>query len=366
MIWQSFLLVIIGLSILVYGADLLVRGASRLAFLIGMSPLLIGLTVVSFGTSAPELAISLLSSHEGVSDIAFGNVIGSNLFNTLAILGISSLIVPLVVQQKLIRIDVPFMIIISFLVWLMSANGALARWEGGLLTLILFSYLMYCGFYARKESREVQQEYQDEFTPPSQEGRAGSRVWNMGLVVIGLVLLVAGSKLLVNGAVEIASFFGVSELVIGLTIVSAGTSLPELATSVIAAMKKEQDIAVGNIIGSNIFNLLAVLGLTSLVSQTGMPVSSQAIGFDLPFMIASALACLPIFFVGNNIDRWEGVLFVVLYASYLTYTVMSSMGDRFFDEHNFVFFALTGTLIGVTLLVLIYRYIRFFSRNPQT
>jgi cation:H+ antiporter len=362
-ILQSFLLVVIGLAILVYGADLLVKGASRLAFLIGMSPLLIGLTVVSFGTSAPELAISLLSSHEGVSDIAFGNVIGSNLFNTLAILGISSLIVPLVVQQKLIRIDVPFMIIISFLVWFMSSSGSLARWEGGLLTLILIVYLAYCGFYAKTESKQVEQEYQDEFTPPSNEGLSSSRVWNVFLLVAGLVLLVAGSKLLVNGAVDIATFYGVSELVIGLTIVSAGTSLPELATSVIAAMKKEQDIAVGNIIGSNIFNLLAVLGLTSLVSKTGMPVSSQAIAFDLPFMIASALACLPIFFIGNNIDRWEGGLFLFLYASYLAYTVMRSIGDGFFDEHNLIFFGLTVPLIGATLLILAYRYIRYFSNK---
>lgn len=356
MIWQPFIFVVIGLAMLVYGADLLVKGASRLALSLGMSPLLIGLTVVSFGTSAPELAISMFSSFQGVGDLALGNVIGSNLFNTLAILGLTALVTPMVVQQKLLRIEVPFMIIVSLLTWFMSINGLISRWEGGILFTLLICYLVFCGWEAKREDTAVLGEYEAEFGNPDAGNKSQSRVWNSFLLLIGIVLLVAGSRSLVDGAVDIAKALGISELIIGLTIVSIGTSLPELATSIIAAFKGEQDIAVGNIIGSNLFNLLAVLGLTSFISPNGLPASDHVIYFDLIFMMATAIACLPIFFTGHKISRFEGLCFVVFYLAYMIYTILYSQESEFLSLYKTVMFGFFGPLVMMTLVIIAWRY----------
>lgn len=362
MIWQSFILVIIGLAMLVYGADVLVKGASRLALIFGMSPLLIGLTVVSFGTSAPELAISMFSSFQGVSELALGNVIGSNLFNTLAILGITALVTPILVHQKLLRIEVPFMIIVSLLTWFMSIDGQISRWEGGILFALLVAYLGYCGVQSNQEDSAVLSEYEAEFgqkdTPKSR-----SKVWNGFLLIFGILLLVGGSRALVHGAVDIAKTFGVSELVIGLTIVSIGTSLPELATSVIAAFKGEQDIAVGNIIGSNLFNLLAVLGLTTLISPNSMPASEHVIYFDLIFMIASAIACLPIFFTSHKISRLEGFIFLFFYLAYMAYTILYSQQSEHLTLYKIAVFGFLGPVIIITLFINAVRHYSIIKSN---
>ncbi|HAX70507.1 MAG TPA: calcium/sodium antiporter [Anaerolineales bacterium] len=312
-----------GLALLVLGADWLVRGASQLAAKIGISPLVIGLTVVAFGTSAPEMAVSVQSTLAGQADIALGNVVGSNIFNILFILGVSAIITPLIVQQQLVRLDVPIMIGISILTYFLSLDGVINRFEGIILFAGIIAYTIFLIIQSRKENKAVEQEYAQEYSAKADNGWK-SWVINIGLVGLGLTLLVVGSDFLVNSSIEIARWLGVSELVIGLTIVAAGTSMPEVATSVTAALKGERDIAVGNVVGSNIFNILAVLGLGGSVAPAGLVVSSAALNFDIPVMIAIAVACFPVFFTGGQIYRWEGALFLAYYVIYTAYLIMNA------------------------------------------
>ncbi|MEW6284876.1 MAG: calcium/sodium antiporter [Chloroflexota bacterium] len=312
-----------GLAVLIFGAEWLVRGASRLAAKVGISPLIIGLTVVAFGTSSPEMAVSVQSALAGQADIAVGNVVGSNIFNILFILGISAVITPLIVQQQLIRLDVPLMIGLSFVFYLMALDGAIGRLEGLLLFAGIIVYTIFLIRQSRRETKAVEEEYAQEFPAQSESGWK-SWIINLGLVGMGLALLVLGSNWLVTSAISIARWLGLSELIIGLTIVAAGTSMPEVATSITAAVKGERDIAVGNAVGSNIFNLLSVLGLTALVAPGGVPVSLAAEAFDIPVMLAVAVLALPIFFTGNRIERWEGWLFLFYYAAYTAYLILDA------------------------------------------
>lgn len=317
---MSLILFIVGLLLLIGGAEALVRGASRLAAAFGISPLVIGLTVVAFGTSSPELAVSIKAALSDQAEIAVGNVIGSNIFNVLFILGVSALIVPLVVSWQLVRLDVPIMIGLSVVVLLLGLDGHFGRVDG----LLLFAGLVvYVGILIRQGKREPDAG-DGEALGVKLAGTGGGTMRNLGLVVGGLVLLVLGSRWLVAGAVEFAGYLGVSELIIGLTIVAAGTSLPEVVTSIVAAMRGERDIAVGNVVGSNIFNLMGVLGLAGIVAPAGIEVSSAVVGFDLPVMIAVALACLPIFFTGGVISRAEGALLVGYYMAYTAYLVLAA------------------------------------------
>lgn len=352
------LLIVVGLVALVVGAELLVRGASKLAASAGISSLIIGLTVVSFGTSAPELAVSLTSSLTGSSDVAVGNVAGSNIFNVLLILGISALITPLIVDQKLVRFDVPLILIISIVVWLFAYDLQISQLEGGLLFAGLIAYTIRCILVGRQESAAVKQEYDEAYRQTEDSDEANRSpwskfLWQIVLVVGGLILLVVGAKFLVDGATSIARGLGVSELVIGLTIVACGTSLPELATSLIAAMRGERDIAVGNVVGSNIFNLLGVLGLSAAVHPGGIAVAEQAWQFDLPVMIAVAAACLPVFFTGHRIARGEGVLFVAYYVAYIAALVLSATGSEALPafEVLMIWFALPLTVITLMITV---------------
>ena len=284
--------------------------------------MVIGLTVVAFGTSAPELAVSVSSALAGRADIAVGNVVGSNIFNVLFILGASALIVPLAVNSTLIRSDVPLMIAASLLAAAQCLDGSVSRVEGGLLFAGLLVYTARCVTAGRRESSSDQSGQQ-----PSDTGSTGlvppdkthSRLRNVLLIAAGLVLLVLGSEWLVAAATTLARQMGISELVIGLTIVAAGTSLPEVATSIVAAMKGERDIAVGNVVGSNLFNILGVLGLAAALSPGGIAVSVQALTFDIPVMVASAVACFLVCLSGREISRFEGAL---LLGSYIAYTGM--------------------------------------------
>jgi len=319
---MTILLFIVGLLFLIIGAEALVRGASRLAAVLGISPLVIGLTVVAFGTSSPELAVSIKSALSGQASIAVGNVVGSNIFNVLFILGLSALIVPLVVAQQLVRLDVPLMIVLSVIVLAMSLDESLSRVDGLMLIAGLVIYIWFLIAQSRRESIEVREEYAREFGTKS----VAKGIWgkNIGLIVGGLVLLVIGSRWLVDSAVAFAEYLGVSELVVGLTIVAAGTSLPEVVTSVIAAIRGERDIAVGNVVGSNLFNIMGVLGLASIIAPTGIDVSPAVIGFDIPVMIGVALVCLPIFFTGGVISRQEGLLLLGYYVAYTLYLVLAA------------------------------------------
>lgn len=321
---MAILMLLGGLVLLIAGAELLVRGASRLAQAIGISPLVIGLTIVAFGTSAPELTVSILSSLKGNTEIAVGNVVGSNIFNVLFILGLSALIIPLAVAQQLVRLDVPIMIFVSFLALAMAWDGRIAQWEGGVLFAGIIAYTVFLIWQSKKEkSKKVKAEYKEEFSQPKPKNR-WQYLLQFAMVLGGLAMLIFGSQWLVEGATSIAKNMGVSDLIIGLTIVAAGTSMPEVATSVIASIRGEKDIAVGNVVGSNIFNILAVMGMASLVSPNGLPVSSSALRFDIPVMTAVAIACLPIFFTGNRINRWEGFVFLAYYIAYTTYLILSA------------------------------------------
>lgn len=349
--WITILSIAGGLTILSIGAEALVRGASRLAAALGVSPLVIGLTIVAFGTSSPELAVSLQSALNGQSDLAIGNVVGSNILNVLLILGLSALITPLLVAQQLVRLDVPIMIGASILLWVLALNGAVSPWEGAALFAVMLAYLGFLLWQSQRErNAAVETEYAQEFTSPEPKN-IGRNLFNGALVIIGLGLLIGGSRLFVQGASDLARTFGLSELVIGLTIVALGTSLPEVAASLMAAFKGERDIAVGNVVGSNIFNLLTVLALTALIAPGGVPVSAGALNLDIPFMVAVAIACLPIFLTGHTIARWEGAIFLGYYAAYTTYLLLNAANHPNATQYfNFMLF-FVAPLTVVTLLV---------------
>lgn len=347
-----FVYLIGGFILLVLGAEVLVRGAARLAARFGISPLIIGLTVVAFGTSAPEMAVSTQSAFLGQGDIAIGNVIGSNIFNVLFILGLSALITPLIVSRQLVRLDVPIMIAAGFLAWLLAMDGSYSRLDGLILFACIITYTSYLIISSLKAWKAGQaQEIDDEYNTQINPHRYASLI-NAAYILVGLVLLVAGSNLLVSGAVSLAQALGLSELVIGLTIIAVGTSLPELATSLTAAWKGERDIAVGNIVGSNLFNLLAVLGLAGLVSPEKIIVASSAIAFDFPVMLAVMVACLPIFFTGYRINRWEGALFLGYYIAYTSYLIMHSNGNDFATTFANAMIGYAVPLTVITLFVI--------------
>ncbi len=344
----------IGLIILVAGAEALVRGASRLASTVGISPLVVGLTVVAFGTSTPELFVSVIASVNDKPDISLGNVIGSNILNVLFILGLSAVIVPLAVSRQIIRLDVPIMIICSVLVLLLGLDGSISRTDGVLFTAGIVAYTAFLIWQSRKEKAAPSDEFVREYEV---KGRKTLLI-DIVLVAAGLGLLVLGSRWLVNGAVMIATYLGLSELIIGLTIVAMGTSLPEVATSVIASIRGERDIAVGNVVGSNIFNILAVLGISGIAAPDGIAVAESVLRFDIPVMTAVAVACLPIFFTGNMIARWEGKLFLLYYAAYTTYIVLDSTDHYFERTFAFGMIWFVIPLTAITLAVLVIRSIR--------
>ncbi|MCU0776328.1 MAG: calcium/sodium antiporter [Akkermansiaceae bacterium] len=357
----TILMLLLGLVFLIGGAEVLVRGASNLASAAGVSSLVVGLTVVAFGTSSPEMAVSVMSAYKGQADLAIGNVVGSNIFNVLFILGLAALVVPLVVAQQLVRFDVPVMIGVSVLLLLLGMDGRLGMFDGLLLTAGVLSYTIFLIRQSRREnSAEVKAEYEKKF---SSGASAPGWIKNIALVAVGLAGLVLGSKWLVDSAVVIAKSFGVSELIIGLTIVAAGTSMPEVATSVVAALRGERDIAVGNAVGSNIFNILCVLGISSVVSPNGIHVSKAALAFDIPVMIAVAVACLPVFFAGYVISRANGAIFLAFYGAYLAYLILTATQHEALGTYQAAMMYFVLPITAVTLLVL---GLRAFRKNPAT
>lgn len=346
-----------GLALLLLGAELLVRGASRLALALGIAPIVVGLTVVAIGTSAPELAISFGGAWAGTPDLALGNVLGSNIANVLLILGLVALVAPLVVHRRLVRLDVPLMIGASMLVFAMALDGAIARWEGSVLVASAIAYVVFLLRMARLHPEQVPRD------PDLREGGSDDAgavprhrtARQLALMVAGLAMLVAGARLLVQAATAVAASLGMSDLVIGLTVVAIGTSLPEIATSIMSALRGQRDLAVGNIVGSNIFNLLLVLGGTALVSADGLPVPASALRFDLPVMTVVALACLPIFFNGHSIRRWEGALFVGYYLAYTAYLLLASSRHAALADFQLVMLSVVVPLTVATLAVVTWR-----------
>jgi cation:H+ antiporter len=350
----TVVLFISGIVLLITGAELLVRGASRLAVAVGITPLVVGLTVVAIGTGSPELAVGIQASIAGNSDITVGNVVGSNIFNILFILGISSIVAPLIVSQQLVRLDVPIMIAVSFAVLLMALDGVIGRVEGLALVVGAAAYTWLLIRISRRETAKVYSEYEQAYGNTGQKPDAGGWFMHALLVAAGLGLLVIGADWLVDGAVVIAGSLGISELVISLTVIAAGTSLPEVATSVIAGLRGERDIAVGNVVGSNLFNILIVIGTSSLVSSEGLRVAAPAINFDIPVMVAAAVLCLPIFFMKYRIGRWEGALFLAYYIFYTLYLFLAtSQHDAlpaFSAAMRYLVIPLTLGTVGLALL----------------
>lgn len=351
-----FLMFAAGLAALVVGADLLVRGASRLALSFGISPLVVGLTIVAFGTSAPEMAVSTGAVLNGQTGLAMGNVVGSNIFNVLFILGLSALIAPLVVHVQIIRQEVPILMGASLLLLVLGLDGRISLTDAALLFGLLLAYTVFLVVQSRRETQAAQAEFEAEIHAPTAGAWDARLPVQIALIVAGLALLVLGSDWLVGAAVVFAKALGVSDLVIGLTIVAAGTSMPEVATSVAAALKGERDIAVGNVVGSSTFNILGCLGLAGLAAGSeGLVVAPSLMAFDIWVMLAVALACLPIFLSGREIARWEGAVFLGYYAAYVSYLILAAQQHDALHTYSAVMLGFVIPLTVVTLVVSLIR-----------
>jgi len=400
----TLLLLLAGFVVLVSGGEVLVRGGTGIARALGMSPLVVGLTVVAFATSAPELAVTLNAALGGNPGLAVGNVVGSNIANVLLVVGASALIIPLVVTAVAVRRDIPIMIGFAVLLLVTARDGTVTAAEGLLLFLALIGYLAFTVVNARRgggepgqsggesgmagmesgsggESADAGVSRQSAETAQSRAGvsgfdgteaaatstdsgvlgrSGGSRIGRDALfVAVGVVLLVGGANLLVRAATEIATALGVSDLVIGLTVVAIGTSLPELATSVIAAYKGERDLAVGNVVGSNIFNVGAVMGISAMITRGGVPVEEGAIAFDIPFMVAVCFALLPIAFTGLVIARWEGAGLVAYYIAYTAFVLLlASEHDALRGYYSTAMVLFVVPITAVTLLITVIQEVR--------
>lgn len=321
-----------------------------------MSPLVVGLTIVSFATSAPELAVTLGATFSGSPGLAIGNVVGSNIANILLVLGASALTLPLLARAQLVRSDIPIMIGMSVLVLLLALDGEIGRLDGALLLGLLVAYVVRLLLLSRrpKDGRPRR---------PVPQERAPRPALDLVLVGGGVGLLVLGARLLVDSATGIAAAFGVSDLIIGLTVVAVGTSLPELATSVIAALRGERELAIGNVVGSNIFNIGSVLGLTALISPGAVPVEAGAVGLDIPVMVVVALALLPVAFTGAAIERWEGGVFLAYYAAYVGYLVLDSTGHDSLALFSTVLLGFAAPLTALTVVVVVGHELRRRSRG---
>jgi cation:H+ antiporter len=345
--------IVIGLVLLIAGGEALVRGASTFAHKAKISPLVIGLVVVSAATSAPEFAVTIGAVINDEPGLAVGNVVGSNIANILLILGISAIISPLLIKRQLIRFDIPVMLALSVALLVVSLDGVISLLDGVfLLAGLLLHAVMSIVIGKREDKKAIADKKISTDTMPL--NAAPAPIWLASILLpVGIALLVLGAQSLVTGAVNIATALGVSGLVVGLTVVAIGTSLPELATSIIAIRRGEKDMAVGNIVGSNIFNIGMVLGLPAIIFAEGIPVPAAAIAIDIPLMLAAAVALLPIAFTGFIVARWEGGLFVLLFSSYMLYVILAS------TEHDaaqglttvmlwFVLPVVAMTLIAVT------------------
>ena len=309
---SSVLLVVAGLVVLLAGAEVLVRGGTGLAAWFGVSPMLVGLTVVSLGTSVPELAVGIDAAISGSPGLAVGNIVGTNLVNILFILGLSALLVPVALHARTLRFDLPAMTAAAVALFLLSLDGALDRVDG---CVLLLGATVYTVLLVARE----RQQRGDEPAPRTPDGPGvGASVVRL---VVGIVAVVVGAELLVEGAVAGAASLGVSDAVTGLTVVAIGTSAPELVTTLMATLRRDRDLALGNLVGSSTYNIAFVLGLTAVVAPDGLPIPDEVLASDLVLLLAAALATLPVFVSGARISRAEGALFVTAYVGYVTWLI---------------------------------------------
>ncbi len=308
---MSILYIILGAVVVLWGADRLTDGATALAQRMRIPQIVIGLTVVAMGTSMPEFFVSLMSALHGTSDLAVGNIVGSNIFNTMAIVGITAVVAPMTISRNTVRKDIPFAVLASVLLLMMCYNLEISRWEAAVLFVVFVIFMVYTVRMGMKNGDEQAIEQ-----PPMALWKA------VGLLILGLLCLVGGSDLFVNGAKSIAKMLGVSDAVIGLTVVACGTSLPELATSIVAARKGQSAIAIGNVIGSNVFNILMILGITGMV----LPMNIQGITtVDLTVMMGSIVLVWLFSYTKYTVERWEGALLTAGFVGYMTWLVVQAV-----------------------------------------
>lgn len=323
-----------GLVALAFGAEVMVRGGAQMASRLGISPIVVGLTVVSIGTSLPELAVGVTAAAEGSGTLAVGNIAGTNAVNLLFILGLSALLRPLAIRHRTLRLDLPAMAVAAVLFWVLSLDGTLSRADGVILLCAAIAYTVVVVRSARSESRDFVDEYAYAYQgepagdqrPPTREPElpdTGSLVRHFAMTVVGITIVVVGAEWLVDGAVGFAREFGVSDALIGLTIVAIGTSAPELVTTIVSTVRGERDIAIGNLLGSSVFNIVLILGATCLVPAHGLHLTSSLVWIDIPVMVAATLILIPIFFSGRRVHRAEGGAMVVAYLAYLTFVLVT-------------------------------------------
>ena len=321
MMLSNVLTFLFGLIVITVGAEILLKGASKIASLLNIRPIVIGLTVVSVGTSLPELAVGLTAIGEGAGDIAVGNIAGTNIVNILFILGLSAAIRPLPLQMKSVKTELYTMIFAGILLFVLSLDGRLNTWDGLLMFILGIIYLIIIVRTSKNERASVQSEFKEEFEPSTTKEKADYKIWswNVMLLFCGIIATIYGAEKLVDGAVSIAQYFGMSDAVIGLTIIAIGTSAPELATTIVGTIRNGRDVAIGNLLGSSIINIFIILGITSIFTSNGVNVSDDILWFDLPLVALVALVCYPVFRSDQMVSRREGILFVSLYLAYLSY-----------------------------------------------
>lgn len=321
----SFLLFVTGLAVLIYAAELVVRGGSQLALSLGIRPLILGITVVAIGTSTPELAVGLTAASSGSGGIAVGNIAGTNMVNLLLILGLSALIRPLPLHLQTLKLDLPMMLVATLLMTALAWDGLLSRMDGAIMLTVAIIYTYALLRISRRESQRVRQEFREEYGADAiakQLSQAENRSIQLGILLAGIALSVLGAHWLVSGAVDLARSFGWSESIIGLTIVAIGTSAPELVTTMYGTWKNERDVAIGNLMGSSIYNILAILGFICLIPSQSIVVERDLLTFDIPLLAGLMLICIPVFVSGSRISRPEGGIFVCLYLGYLSWLLL--------------------------------------------
>jgi cation:H+ antiporter len=314
---------IVGLVMLVVGAEMVVRGSARVATLLGVTPMVIGLTIVSVGTSTPELAVGVIAGLKNEGGLAVGNIAGTNVLNLLFIMGLSAAIRPLPLHLQVFKLELPVIVFAAGLMTLLAWDGVLSRFDGAIMLSCGVMYTILLIRLTRNESRAAKQEFSEEYGPETLPAKSTwrGRLWYMAVLTLGMALTVAGAEALVRGASHIASALGVSATVIGLTIVAIGTSAPELVTTIVSTIKDDRDVAVGNLLGSSIYNILIILSIPCMVAPGGLPVEPQLLWVDIPLMAGVALGAIPVFITGKQISRFEGGLGVLIYLAYMTWLV---------------------------------------------
>lgn len=322
---EAVALFVAGLALLVVSAELVVRGSARLATSLGITPMVIGLTIVSVGTSTPELAVGIIAAQQGNGALAVGNIAGTNVLNLLFILGLSAWWKPLPLHLGIFKLELPMIVFAALLMTVLGWDGTLSRFDGSVLLAAGIVYTAALVRITHRASKLAKKEFREEYGPETVSPTEHTwlmRVGYMALLAAGIVLTVVGAEWLVRGAVNMAGLLGISDTIIGLTIVAIGTSSPELVTTVISTIRDDRDVAIGNLLGSSIYNILLILSVTCIVAPGGLPVEPQLMTVDIPLMAGVALGAIPIFLTGKQVSRLEGALGVAIYIAYITWLLL--------------------------------------------